>query len=149
VKKALNAAKHERLYLKALNIIHERSVGLWIPIMWHLALRGHTGAMVALADWLSPDNSRKSLGKTSDRFSAAGLYYRAFRKGDPLAAYNAAMSSFNRDDMIGYRSWLWRAAKGGDTEATRLLQHFETRLWHDDARKVKRLRPEQKRDFYA
>ena len=117
--------------------------------MWHLALRGHTGAMIELADWFSDDNSAGSFGTPADAFSAAGLYRRAYRKGDARAANNAAMSFFNRNDMGGYRRWLRRAAKAGDLAAGKQLRHFETRLWHAAARKIGRLRPEQKRDEFA
>lgn len=120
-----------------------------MPIMWHLALRGHTGAMIELADWFSDDNSAKAFGKSADAFSAAGLYHRAYRKGDARAANNAAMSCFNRNDMIGYRQWLRLAVKAGDTAAGKQLCNFETRLWHAAARKVGRLRPEQRRDEFA
>lgn len=117
--------------------------------MWHLALRGHTGAMIELAAWFSDNNKREAFGSFSDPFSAAGLYRRAYRKGDARAAQHVAMSSFNRNDMIGYRHWLRRAAKAGDAEAGRQLRHFETRLWHAAARKIGRLRPEQKKDEFA
>ncbi|WP_439534044.1 hypothetical protein [Polymorphobacter sp.] len=139
----------DRLYLKGLAILYERQIGLWMPIMWHLALRGHTGAMIELADWFSSDNSAKAFGTPADAFSAAGLYYRAFQKGDARAAKNAAMSCFNRNDMTGYRQWLTRASKAGDAEAGQELGYFETRLWHSAARKVGRLRPKQKRDEFA
>jgi hypothetical protein len=140
----------DRLYLKGLGIRYERHrVGCWLPIMWHLALGGHTGAMIELADWFSKGGSSKAFGKTADPFSAAGLYYRAYRRGDARAASNAAMSCFNCNDMIGYRKWLKRAAKAGDKEASQQLRYFETRLWHSAARKVRRLRPKQKRDGFA
>lgn len=139
----------DRLYLKGLAVRYERHIGLWMPIMWHLALRGHTGAMIELADWFSDDNSAKAFGKPADAFSAAGLYYRAYRKGDARAANNAAMSCFNRNDMTGYREWLTRAAKAGDAEAGSQLKNFETRLSHAAARKVGRLRPKQKRDEFG
>lgn len=139
----------ERLYLKGLAIRYERHVGLWMPIMWHLALRGHTGAMIELADWFSRDNSAKTFGNSTDAFSAAGLYHRACRKGDARAALNAAMSCFNRNDMIGYRQWLRRATNAGDADAGKQLRYFETRLYHAAARKVGRLRPLQKRDKFA
>lgn len=138
----------ERLYIKALSIRHERGRGLWMPIMWHLALRGHTGAMIELADWFCGDDAAKNVGKASDAFSAAGLYYRAYRKRDARAARNMAISCFNRSDMAGYRRWLGRAAKAGDTESARDLLYFETRLWHGAARSVRRLRPVQKRDGF-
>lgn len=139
----------ERLYLKGLGVRYERDFGLWMPIMCHLALRGHTGAMIELADWFSSDSSTKTFGTPADAFSPAGLYYRAFRKGDARAANNAAMNCFNRNDMMGYRQWLRRAAKAGDADAGQQLSCFETRLWHSDARKAGRLRPRQKRDDFA
>ena len=139
----------DRLYLKGLGVRYDRDFGLWMPVMWHLALRGHTGAMIELADWFSTDSSTKSFGTPADPFSAAGLYYRAYRKGDARAANNAAMSCFNRNDMTGYRQWLRRAARAGDAKAGKQLGHFETRLWHSDARKVGRLRPHQQRDEFV
>ena len=138
-----------RLYLKGLSVRYERHTGLWMPIMWHLALRGHAGAMIELADWYSADDSATAFGKPADPFSPAGLYYRAYLKGQARAAINAAMSCFNRNDMIGYRQWLRRAATAGDAGAQKRLRYFETRLWHSAARKVGRLRPEQKRDEFA
>jgi hypothetical protein len=144
-----DATAEDRLYLKALAVRYEQRPGLWLPILWHLALRGHSGAMIDLADWFSGDNSAHAFGTPADAFSPARLYYRAYSLGDPRAASNAAMSCFNRNDMIGYRQWLRRGAKVGDAEASRQLRHFETRLWHSDARKVRRLRPEQKRDEVA
>lgn len=136
----------DRLYLKALAVRYERRVGLWRPIIWHLALRGHTGAMIELADWFSDGDGIASVGKAADPFCAAGLYRRAYRKGDARAARNAAMGHFNRNDMLGYRQWLRRAAKAGDNESSAELLCFETRLWHAAARKIRRLRPSQKRD---
>ncbi len=139
----------DRLYLRALSIRHERGVGLWMPIMWHLALRGHAGAMIELADWFSGGDSAKEIGKAFDAFSAAGLYYRAYRKGDARAARNMAVSCFNRGDMAGYRRWLRYAAKAGDPQSLRELRAFESRLWHSAARKLRRLRPVQKRDGFS
>jgi hypothetical protein len=143
---ATDQSAKDRLYLRALAIRHERGVGLWMPIMWHLALRGHTGAMVELADWFSGEDTAKEAGRACAAYSAAGLYYRAYRKGNFNAARNMAISCFNRSDMAGYRRWLRRAARTGDTESARELRFFETRLWHGAARKVGRLRPIQARD---
>jgi len=135
-----------RLYLKALRIKDRQLPGLWVPIIWHLALRGHTDAMIDLADWFAERDSLQSFGVPRDGFSAAGLYLRAYRNGDARAARNAAISSFNRNDLAGYRTWLRRAAKAGDQMSGKELRYFETRLWHSDARKVRRHRPEQRRD---
>jgi hypothetical protein len=142
-------SKNDRLYLKGLAIRDKESVGLWVPIMWHLALRGHTDAMIELAGWFSDDNRWSAFGTPADAFSAAGLYRRAYRKKDSRAAYNAAMSCFNRNDMMGYRRWLRLAAQGGDMAAAKQLRYFEIRLWHPAARKIRRLRPQQKRDEFA
>ena len=59
-----------RLYLKGLSIRYERRCGLWLTIMWRLALRGHTDAMIELADWFSSDNDAKSFGTPADAFRA-------------------------------------------------------------------------------
>jgi hypothetical protein len=107
----LDETPADRLYLRGLAIRYERHGGLWMPIMWHLAFRGHTRAMIELADWFSGDGSAKGFGAPADAFSPAGLYHRTFRKGDARAAYNAPMSCFNRNDMAGYRRWLRRADK--------------------------------------
>ena len=139
----------DRLYLKALAIRYGRRCGLWMPIMWHLALRGYTDAMIDLADWFSTGDSARAFGTPADAYSAAGFYLRAYRKGDARAAYNAAISCFNRNDMAGYRQWLHRAAKAGHADAGRELRCFETRKWHSAARKVGRLRPKQKRDEFV
>lgn len=146
MRQASDQSAKDGLYLRALSIRHERGVGLWIPIMWYLALRGHTGAMVELADWFCGKDTAKEVGKASEAFSATGLYYRAYRKGNFIAARNMAVSCFNRNDMAGYRQWLRRAARTGDAESAQELRFFETRLWHTRARKVRRLRPVQKRD---
>jgi hypothetical protein len=100
--------------------------------------------MIDLADWFSDDSSLSAFGSPADRFSAAASYRRAWRAGDARAANNAAMSCFNRNDLAGY--WMRRAASAGDGAAARQLRYFETRLWHQAARKVRRLRPECKRD---
>jgi hypothetical protein len=98
---------------------------------------------------VSSDDSIGAFGKPADRYSPAGLYYRACRKGDARAAGNAAVSCFNRNDMAGYRRWLSRAARTGDPAAGKQLRYFEIRLWHGAARKIGRLRPEQRRDRFA
>jgi len=139
----------DSLYLRGLRIKDKRSVGLWMPIMWHLALRGHTGAMIELASWFGEDNSLRAYGSAADPFSASGLYRRAYRKGDARAAQHMAMGCFNRNDLRGYRHWLRLAAKKGEQDAAEQLRHFETRLWHGAAHQIGRGRPEQKRDGFA
>lgn len=138
--------REDRLYLKALGIRYETQVGRWLPIMQHLALRGYVPAMREMADWCAGEDDAAPFGAPSDATSPAGYYRRAYKKGDPVAANNAAISCFNRNDMVGYRGWLRRAANAGDLDAGRQLRCFEIRLSHAAAGKVRRLRPEQKRD---
>ena len=141
--------RFDRLHDRAWRLRERRSGGLWLPIFWHLALRGHTDAMIDLAAWFSDDNRPASLGTSADAFSAAGLYRRAFRKGNARAAQHMAMACFNRKNLSGYRYWLRQGAKAGDTEAAHQVGFFETRLWHGAARDIGRGRPVQKRDgFY-
>ena len=143
-----NTARLDRLYDRALHIREHRSGGLWMPIIWHLALRGHTDAMIDLAAWFSDDNGPTSLGMPSDTYSAAGLYRRAFRKGNVRASQHLAMAHFNRNNMRGYRHWLQQGAYAGDTEAAEQIAYFETRLWHGAAHDIRRGRPEQRRDGF-
>lgn len=138
-----------RLFLKGLAIRYERRLGKWLPIMWHLALRGHAGAMIELADWFSNDGSADPFGTPAAAFSAAGLYRRAYKLGDLRAAQHMALSRFNRNDIAGYRHWLGLGAKSGDGEAKQERRQFETRLWHADAGRVRRLRPKLKRDGFV
>jgi hypothetical protein len=104
-------------------------------LLWHLALRRYPSVMTELSRRIGEDGL-----SAADRFSAAGLAYRAFRQGDPLAAYNLAMSCFNRRDLRGYRHWLRLAAHAGD-DARGQLRRFETRLPHGAARDIGRGRP--------
>lgn len=139
--------KPDKLYLQALNIRERRAPGLWLPRIWTLALRGHADAMIELAGWLSGDADAP--GALADGFSAAGLYRRAYRKGNARAAYNLAMSFFNRNDLQRYRYWLRKAARAGDHAAALQAARFETRLPHAAAAKIRRRRPEAKRDELA
>ncbi len=137
----MDPLRAERLYQRAVNIQERRANGFWVPIMWHLALRGHGAAMVDLAARYSESNRLADLGSPADSFSAAGLYRRAWRKGEHRAAQHMAMGCFNRNDLVGYRLWLRRAGRAGDGDAGASLRRFETRLPHRAARAVRRLRP--------
>ena len=110
-------------------------------LLWHLALRRYPSAMTELSRRIGEDGL-----SAADAFSAAGLGYRALRQGDPLAAYNLAISCFNRRDLSGYRHWLRLAAKAGDADAGQQLRRFETRLPHGAARDIKRGRPRRPSD---
>lgn len=138
----------DKLYLKALAIREGEANGLWLPIIRSLACRGHSDAMIELAAWRSSSNDLGGLGSPADSFSAAGLYRRAYLKGDTRAAQHMAMGCFNRGDFAGYRRWLRLGARSGDEEAATQLRYVETRLWHDAARRIKRLRPIKKRDGF-
>jgi hypothetical protein len=144
--RATDKAKTDRLHSKALDIREGNAVGLWVPIMRHLALRGHHAAMIDLAAWFSQSNRLADFGSPADGFSAAGLYRRAWRHGNAYAAQHLAMGCFNRGDLRGYRHWLGHSARAGDADAKRELLRFEIRLPHANARKVRRLRPFARRD---
>jgi hypothetical protein len=130
----MNAERTDALYDRAIEILDGRHRGLGEPILWHLALRRHADAMLALA-------TRVSDGKASDSVSRSGLERRAFRLGSARAAQHAAMSCFNRGDIAGYRSWLCRGDRSGDLEAIMELRRFEIRLPHAAAGRIGRIRP--------
>jgi hypothetical protein len=134
-------ARLERLYVRACAILDGLANGFGEPILWHLALRCYTPAMVMLANRLSGAETRAGLGRPGDGFSAAGMYYRAWRSGDHLGALNLAITCFNMGDLQGYRHWLRRAGRGGDAEAAAEARRFETRLPHGMARLAGRGRP--------
>ena len=78
-----------------------------------------------------------------DSFSPLGLMYRAYGKGDRLAAQNLALSYFNIGSLGGYRHWLAKGARAGDLEAADELKRFETRKPHGLAKRIGRLRPKR------
>jgi len=117
------------------------SPGDGMGLLWHLALRRLPSAMTELGRRIGEDGK-----SAADPFSAVGLAYRASRLGDPVAAYNAAMSSFNQRDLRSYRHWLRLAAHLGDEDAGRQLRRFETRLPHGAARDIGRVRPRRNYD---
>lgn len=131
---------NDKLYALAWDRLEGRQRGYGMPILWHLALRRYEPAMMALSQRIEVE------GPMSDAFSSAGLAYRAYRLGSPVAAQNLAMECFNRRDLGGYRRWLGRAARLGDLDAAREHRRFETRLPHGDAAKIRRKRPHQPYD---
>ncbi len=93
------------------------SPGDGMGLLWHLALRRYPSAMTELSRRIGEDGL-----SAGDPFSAAGLNFRAYRQGHPLAAcrlplaacrlplaacrlplaaYNAAMSCFNSERSSG------------------------------------------------
>ncbi len=133
--------KLDRLYDKAEAILEGKAIGLGEPILWHLALRHYGPATLAIANRKTWNGRRSELGRTSDAHSPIGMMYRAYRSGEPNAAQNMALTLFNVGDMVGYRAWMRRAARVGDTNAVAETRRFETRLPHRLARKLRRLRP--------
>lgn len=126
-----------------------RKVARWIDsdspsggeaLIRHLALRGDLDAITELAR-LSVDPRPSAIS-----LSAAGMAHRAAKRGHPPAAYNLAMQRFNDADLQGYRHWLRRAAKAGDSDAARQLGRFEVRLPHGAARDIRRVRPRRPYD---
>jgi hypothetical protein len=144
MKSSKDEAAFERAWVRSHRIRERKAVGLWLPIVWHLAIRKYIPAMVDLASWLSDPISIQSSGRTSDAFSANGLYYRAFRARSANAAQHMAMNRFNLNDLAGYRRWLRKAAILGDAEAANELGHFETRLPHAAARRIFRHRSQRR-----
>lgn len=130
----IRAEKREALWKRYWAIKHGHKPGLHDPILWHLALGGDVSAMVELADTFASE------GRIADRFSRAGLYYRAHRGGYEYAAQHLAMDAFNRGDLAFYRYWLRRAVPF-HPEHLRELRRFETRLPHQAARERGKGRP--------
>lgn len=127
-------ANRDALWKRYWSIKDEHGCGLYVPILWHLALGGDFSAMVTLADTFAME------GRIADRFSRAGLYYRAHRAGYEYAAQHLAMDAFNRGDRASYRHWLRRAVRF-DPDHLKQLKRFETRLPHQTARERRRGRP--------
>ena len=127
-------AKRDALWKRYWSIKDEHGCGMYVPILWHLALGGDFSAMVTLADTFAME------GRIADRFSRAGLYYRAHRAGYEYAAQHLAMDAFSRGDLASYRHWLRRAVCF-DPDHLKQLKRFETRRPHQTARERGRGRP--------
>jgi len=136
----------DRLIDRAEAILAGRRNGFGMPILQHLALRQYGPALLSLAGRETYAGHRSELGRVCDAFSPAGMMYRAYRLGQLNAAQNMAMSLFNVGDLQGYRSWMHRAARAGDTDAAAELKLFETRQPHNLARRLRRLRPCRRED---
>jgi TPR repeat protein len=135
-------SREDCLFDRAVDILEGRANGFGLPILHHLALRGHSSAMLWLAGAWTQDAERSKFGRFSDPCSAIGLMRRALRLGDSNGAQNLAMTYyFNTGNLAMYRHWLAKAATRGDEDAARELSRFELRLPHLAARRVGRLRP--------
>ncbi|TFU00053.1 hypothetical protein EUV02_15510 [Polymorphobacter arshaanensis] len=133
--------KRERLWSRYWAIRDNHHPGHCTPILWHLAMGGDTMAMVELSSTFSRP------GRIFERFTQAGLAFRAFRRGDATGAQHLAMNAFNIGDLGQYRHWLGKAARLGDNDAARELRRFEIRLPHEDAALIGRKRPYKSFDF--
>jgi hypothetical protein len=129
-----SSTKRDALWKRYWSIKDEHGCGLYVPILWHLALGGDFSAMVTLADTFVVE------GRIAEPFSRAGLYYRAHRGGYEYAAQHLAMDAFNRGDLASYRYWLRRAVRF-DPDHLKQLKRFETRLPHQTAHDRGRGRP--------
>jgi hypothetical protein len=141
------SAKADRLYARAEAIIERRANGFAAPILEHLALRRYTSAMLELARRATASGDAATLGRVSDTRSPAALMRRAHRLGDITAAQNLAMTLFHAGDLGGYRHWLRKAARAGDTDAGAELRRFELRQPYPLARRVGRIRPTRRSEL--
>jgi hypothetical protein len=125
-------------------ILEGRANGHGEPILRHLASRDYGPAMLDLANRYTQTGSSSELGRIQDRNSPVGQTYRAYRKGEPNAAQNMAMTLYNVGDLHGYRRWLHQAARMGDLDAQRELRNFDVRQPHRLARRLRRLQPQHR-----
>ncbi|MFC4256912.1 hypothetical protein GRI97_14690 [Altererythrobacter xixiisoli] len=131
----------DRLFNRAEAILYGRKTGLGAPILWHLALRHHGRSMLEIANHATRTGARSELGTAAQWFSPFNLMYRAYRLGEPNAAQNLAMTHFNFGDLQGYRHWIRKAARAGETNAQNDARRFELRQPYTLARRLRRLRP--------
>jgi hypothetical protein len=114
-------------YDRAIRILQGEANGHALPILWSLASRQFAPAVNAISDY------------ASDRQSLA-ILRRAARRGDPVSAYNLAITYRNRGDMTGYRLALARAARLDATgESASELRQFRTRFPEPVMRRYGRL----------
>ena len=125
----VNTDPNWRLYARALNILEGRSNGHALPIIRKLARRGFPPAVSVLSDYVS-------------EAEAIRLLRRAAHRGDPISAYNLAISHRNRGDMLNYRIALGRAAKL-DPDAATELRRFKTRFPEEVMRRFRRIAPDR------
>ena len=116
-----------KLYARALDILEGRSNGHALPIIRKLARRGFAPAINVLSDYVPEAEGIR-------------LLRRAACRGDPLSAYNLAITHRNRGDMLNYRTALARAAKL-DPEAAAEMRRFKTRFPEEVMRRFRRIAP--------
>lgn len=116
-----------KLYARALDILEGRRNGHALPILRKLARRDFAPAVNLLSDHVP-------------EAAALALLRRAARRGDPVSAYNLAITHRNRGDMLNYRRALARAARL-DGDAAAELRRFKTRFPETVMRRFRRLAP--------
>jgi hypothetical protein len=114
-------------YFRALEILERRAHGHALPILRRLALRRFPPAMSLLSDHV-PDSQ------------ALRLLREGARSGDPICAYNLAISHRNRGDLGAYRAALARAARL-DPDSAAQRRRFRTRFSSTIMRRFRRLAP--------
>ena len=120
---------HWKLYGRALEILDRRASGHALPVLRALARRGFAPAVNLLSDYLPTAQAIASLR-------------RGARAGDPICAYNLAVTYRNRGDMLRYRTALAAAARL-DPDAADELRGFRTRFPEEPMRRFGRLRPDR------
>lgn len=128
-------------FARAEAILYGRQTGLGAPILWHLALHHHGRSMLEIANHATRNGERSELGTAAQWYSPFNLMCRAYRQGEPNAAQNLAMTHFNFGDLQGYRHWIRKAARAGETNAQDNARRFELRQPSGLARRLRRLRP--------
>ena len=141
--------KADRLFARAEAIIERRANGFAAPILEHLALRRYAPAMLELARRVTASGDPAAIGRISDPCSPAALMSLAHRIGNATAAQNMAMTLFHAGDLAGYRRWLRKASRAGDTDAGAELRRFELRQPYPLARRVGRMRPLRRAELRA
>ncbi|WP_294031367.1 hypothetical protein [Sphingopyxis sp.] len=132
--------KLDRLYDRALHIQAGLRNGSCEPIFRALAMRNYDHGQVLFACDFAIEGMRGN-----HPASSAYWYRKAWRSGNPNAAQHMAMNCFAANDLQGYRRWLRRAARLGDTEAAFELGKFATRLPIARLRAIGRIRPGYRR----
>ncbi|HWK36497.1 hypothetical protein [Sphingomonas sp.] len=117
-------------YARALDILERRANGHALPIIRRLAHRGFSPAITVLTDYVP---ERKAIR----------LLRRSARNGDPVSAYNLAITHRNLGDMLNYRLALAHAARL-DESAAEELRKFQTRFPEEIMRQHGRKAPRQR-----
>jgi hypothetical protein len=108
--------------------LERQANGHALPIIRKLAARRFAPALSVWSDYVSDAAALKLLPRA--------------RRGDPISAYNLAITHRNRGDMLNYRLSLSQAAKL-DPDAADELRRFRLRFPEEAMRRFRRLAPER------